>query len=235
MANVMVLAESGFGKSTSLCENKELSILGLDPKTTFLINVTDKPLPLRGFNKKYVEVPKGEPKTGNLLSSNDFTMIAKIVSYVKEKRSDIEDIVIDDLQYTMADYYMDNGKKGGYDVFKHIGFGLSLILKSMKGFKGNIFVLSHHETVQDAKFGTTYKAKTVGKMVDQYITLEGKFNVVLYGHQVYDKKNAKVTKQFVTNYDGQYPGKSPHGMFDLYIPNDLGYVKNKVREYYEGE
>lgn len=68
---------------------------------------------------------------------------------------------------------------------------------------------------------------------DQYITPEGKFEIVLYGKSSFDEKEKKSIRQFVTNDDGVYPSKSPVGMFsDLYIPNDLGYVIDKVNEYY---
>ena len=68
---------------------------------------------------------------------------------------------------------------------------------------------------------------------DQYITPEGKFEIVLYGKSYYDEKEKKSIRQFVTNDDGVYPAKSPIGMFDLYIPNDLGFVVDKIAEYYE--
>lgn len=67
---------------------------------------------------------------------------------------------------------------------------------------------------------------------DAYITPEGKFEIVLYGKTLFDNKEKKSVRVFVTNFDGEYPSKSPVGMFDLYIPNDLGYVIDKVEEYY---
>jgi hypothetical protein len=45
----------------------------------------------------------------------------------------------------------------------------------------------------------------------------------------------KAIKQFVTNYDGRYPAKSPVGMFPLHISNDLGLVIELINNYYEGE
>ena len=68
-----------------------------------------------------------------------------------------------------------------------------------------------------------------------YITPEGKFEVVLFLNQTYDDQEKKVNKFFVTNYDGEYPAKSPVGMFqNMYIPNDLGFVVKRVHEYYNG-
>jgi hypothetical protein len=74
------------------------------------------------------------------------------------------------------------------------------------------------------------------KMLDEKVTLEGLFTILLYGKTTFDTTEKKSSKVFVTNYDGEYPAKSPHGMFkDLYIPNDLGYVARKIKEYNEGE
>lgn len=67
-------------------------------------------------------------------------------------------------------------------------------------------------------------------MVDDYLLLEGLFTIVLYS--TVSKRSSKVQYEFVTNHDGEYPAKSPYGMFDeINIPNDMGYVIEKIREY----
>ena len=69
-------------------------------------------------------------------------------------------------------------------------------------------------------------------MVDDYLTLEGLFTVILYT-KVSKGNDNKIEYQFITNNDGEYPSNSPVGMFkDMYIPNDLGYVVEKIKEYY---
>lgn len=72
------------------------------------------------------------------------------------------------------------------------------------------------------------------KMLDEKVALEGLFSVMMFGSiSVADDK--KVLKQFVTNADGVYPARSPHGMFEnIYISNDLGYIARKIKEYNEG-
>jgi hypothetical protein len=231
MSNILLLAESGFGKSHSIGKFDELGHIGLDPTKTFIISVTNKPLPFRGWKKNYV-LCECKPTTGNYMINNGGTSIADTIAFIAESRLDIENIVIDDMQYIMSDYYMQKAKKGGFDVFKDIGFFMGKIFHAFQKFtRGNIIVTSHYEPTND----DSYKAKTVGKMVDQYLTIEGKFEIVLYGRQEYDEKSKKAVKQFVTNYDGQYPAKSPYGMFeDLYIKNDLGFVISKLNEYYNG-
>jgi hypothetical protein len=80
-----------------------------------------------------------------------------------------------------------------------------------------------------------YKMKTVGNMIENYLTLEGLFTVVLYT-KVSKGSDNKIVYQFVTNYDGEYPAKSPVEMFDeIYIPNDLGLVSKTIDSYNEGE
>ena len=70
-------------------------------------------------------------------------------------------------------------------------------------------------------------------MVQDYITPEGKFDIVLFGNQTYDEQEKKVIKEYVTNFDGRFPAKSPVGMFkEKYIPNDLGLVEKAIEEYY---
>lgn len=99
----------------------------------------------------------------------------------------------------------------------------------------NIICLAHYEEFKDKNGDSlSYRYKSTGNMVDQYITPEGKFEVVLYGKSEFNEKEHKSVRQFVTNDDGVYPAKSPVGMFDdLYIPNDLGYVVKKSEEFYK--
>lgn len=235
-SKTLVLAVSGFGKSTSACpvDTDKLKIKGLDPKETFFFNVSKKRLPVKGFNNMYQEVPivKNRPlaESGNMLSSNSFDAIAGNIEYIIANRPDIKNLLIDDFQYTMGDYYVAD-TRGGYDVFKNIGKGIGKLLTACDKFKGNVFVLSHYDSAEE-NGKTVYKAKTVGKMVEQYITLEGKFDIVLYGQQEFSKKDG-VKKFFLTNFDGTFNAKSPLGMFDdLEIPNDLGLVLEKIEEYY---
>jgi hypothetical protein len=76
--------------------------------------------------------------------------------------------------------------------------------------------------------------KTIGKMVDDYLTLEGLFSVILYTNTTKGNDN-KVKYEFVTNYDGKFPAKSPVGMFpELYIPNDLSIVSLLIDKYNNG-
>ena len=88
-----------------------------------------------------------------------------------------------------------------------------------------VYILHHVEETENGRI----KIKTVGKMLDNQLTVEGLFTIVLMTK--YSNKEYK----FVTQTDGITPCKSPMEMFDLEIPNDLKLVDNIIRKYYEME
>lgn len=234
MAKVLILAKSGFGKSTSIGEIPEYGIKGLPPEESFVISATSKPLPFRKQGSKY---PVGKPTDPNARRyiTSEGEQIGKAIDYIVEKRKDIRNIVLDDSNYVMQDYYMANAMKNGFNVFKEIGMFMNKIFTAMeKSHDVNFFMLAHYEEYKESSDDSiSYRFKTVGKMVQDYITPEGKFDLVLYGDQLYDEQEGKSKKRFVTNFDGRFPAKSPVGMFeDLLIPNDLGLVVEKINEYY---
>lgn len=139
----------------------------------------------------------------------------------------------------MQDYYMDNALKGGWDTPKKIGYFMGKIFSSIEKYGNsdkNVIVLAHGEEVLQQDNRVYIKLKTTGKMIDEYITPEGKFDVTLVGKSRFDSVKRQVIKEYITNED-EYTSspKSPYGMFDsLYIPNDLGLVVDKVNAYYNG-
>lgn len=238
---VAVITGAGFGKSTSFSRITKEDLLkggiehehvGLDPKQTLLINVKGKPLPYRKWDKDYEQITMDSPPLkANYLASTDYAEITKVLGFFNSEREDIRSIVFDDFQYLMADEFMINALKGGFEKFsklaKNVYDLLNFVSKMRKDI--NIYVLSHVEEVQAGK----YKIKTIGKLLDEKVTLEGLFTIVLYGKEGFNSTTKKPSRLFVTNYDGEYPAKSPIGMFDsLYIPNDLGLVDKAIREYY---
>ena len=234
MSKILILAKSGFGKSTSIGEIPELGLKGLDPKTTYLISCVNKPLPFRGANKKFVVTTPNNPTGGNRIITNDAEVVAKIINMLA--KSPYKNIVLDDMNYMAQDYYMKNALKGGWDTPKKIGYNTGLVFDAINAVPEdkNIICLAHYEEYKDKNGDSiSYRYKSTGNMVDQYITPEGKFEIVLYGKSSFDEKEKKSIREFVTNDDGVYPAKSPIGMFDLYIPNDLGLVVDKIAEYYE--
>lgn len=131
MAKILILAKSGFGKTTSYCGRAKLGIKGLDPKETYVIQCISRAVPNKEFKlvTGRVEVANGkdgkvlkDPKilaTGNriqvdgLTGLDRFSAVASIVKTLKD--SPYKNIVIDDFNYLAQDYYMANAMKGGWD------------------------------------------------------------------------------------------------------------------------
>lgn len=168
MSKILVLAQSGFGKSTSIGNIPELGIKGLDPAETFVITATNKPLPFRGSQKVYITVPEGQPPMkGNRYITSEGLKIAKAIKFISENRPEIKTIVIDDANYVMQDYYMENAKSKGFDTFKEIGASMHFIFSAMESASNINFVMfAHPEEFRDSNGDTiSYRFKTVGKMV----------------------------------------------------------------------
>ncbi len=230
MSSIAIVGESGTGKSTSYGNFPELGIKGLDNKETVIINVANKDLPFRGWKKLYTGKLS---EKGNYLESSDAAIIAQGVKYISEHRPDIKNIVIDDSQFIMAFEFMRRAKETGYGKFADIGVNLAKVVEAARIVRNDlkVYFLWHPEKDKESM----YKMKTIGNMVDSYLTLEGLFSVVIYT-KVSKGADNKIHYEFVTNNDGQFPAKSPVGMFnDLYIPNDLGLVSEIIDKYNEGE
>ena len=99
----------------------------------------------------------------------------------------------------------------------------NLIDMVIKGTPKDVLVYFLHHTQQD-EFGV--RAKTVGKMLDNQLTLEGLFSIVLRAQS----ENGKY--YFRTQSDGIDTAKSPMEMFDAIIDNDLKLVDTTIREYW---
>lgn len=251
MSKILILAATGFGKTSSIgpitkedflrAGIPDTEILGLNPSETFIISCSNKNLPIprwRQFYQKAEYADFIQNGKGNLVVTNNADQIVNLISLVNANKKRVVNIVLDDNNYVMQDYYMSKALTTGFDVFKKIGAMMGGIFNEMEKVsaeKKNFIMMAHMEEYKDSNLDTlSYRYKTVGKMVNDYITPEGKFEIVLFGKQTtiqVDGRNV-VKKQFVTNYDGQYPAKSPIGMFpDLYVPNDLGYVLNQIKAY----
>lgn len=227
MAAIAVVGKSGTGKSTSYGSIPSLNIKGLDPAKTVVINISGKDLPFPGWKNKY----KGNISDGgNYLENGSADVVSKAITYINKDRKDIENIVIDDAQYLMSFEFLNRAKESGYQKFADIGVNMSkVIIAARNATRLNVFFLWHPES--DGENG--FKMKTVGRMVDTYLTLEGLFTVVLYS-DVYKTEDNSIRYCFVTNYNGEYPAKSPVGMFEsVQIPNDLGLVAEKIKQYNE--
>jgi hypothetical protein len=237
MSRILILGSPGSGKTTSLGKNDELGIKGLDPAETFIITTRAKNLSFPNSKSLYKVCDTEQPPTkenGSRFISNDGDTIAKVMSFVATNRPEIKNIVIDDLNYVMQDLYGAQAEKKGYDIFKMIGRKMYSIFNAMETIKTeNIIVLAHLEEFKDSNYDTiSFRMKTVGKMTADCLAPEGMFEIMLFMKQIFDIETKKVSKHFVTTYDGQYPAKAPYGMFkDLYIPNDMAFVLERDKQY----
>lgn len=196
---ILILGASGSGKSTSL--------RNFDPKEIGIFNVASKPLP---FRKKL-------PRVDNA----NYATIYKGLTDPKLKK-----YVIDDSQYLMAFESFDHAKETGYGKFTNMALNFrNLINYVVTQLPPDVIVyfLHHTEVAEDGRL----KAKTLGKMLDNQLTVEGLFSIVLLC-QVEGSEHF-----FVTNSDGSNPAKSPMEMFEPKIDNDLKMVDTTIREYYE--
>lgn len=206
---VLVLGESGTGKSTSL--------RNMDPQQTLLIQAIRKPLPFRASGwKPYNKAAK----TGNIIVTDSATTIEKAMRALPHPV-----VVIDDWQYILANEFMRRSDEKGYEKFTEIGRHAWDILSAAADLAPDrrVYILAH--TAND-EFGNT-KVKTIGRMLDEKITVEGMFSIVFRTH-VTDG-----SFYFSTKNSGRDTVKSPLGMFDEhFIDNDLAAVDAAICGYY---
>jgi len=221
--SILIIADSGAGKSTSIEK--------LNPDETFIINVANKPLPFKGWKKKYSNVTK-ENVTGNMSNASSSQGILKAMDYVNS-RLEIKNLIIDDFQYMSAFEYFDKALEKGYDKFTQIAAGLAAVAKKPKDLREDLMVyfLTHAEESVDMDGKRRVKAKTIGKMIDNALTLEGLYSIVLFG-KVKKDKDEVIRYVFETQNNGENTCKSPKEMFKTFeIPNDLEYVRTSILEY----
>jgi adenylate kinase family enzyme len=200
---VLIIGKSGSGKSTSLRNCAE----GFN-----LIKVLDKPLPFKG------KIPSG--------TTDNYTTVMKWLDAAKEKS-----IVIDDAGYLITNQFMNNhsnaGKGNGvFALYNDIGDKfwslIQFIITKLPASK--IVYLMMHEDTND--FGDI-KPKTIGKMLDEKVCVEGMFTIVL---RCVSENNKH---KFITQSEGGAVSKSPIGLFEREIDNDLKFVDDAIRSYWE--
>lgn len=209
----LILGESGTGKSTSM--------RNLDPAHTLLIQAVRKPLPFRSADWK--PIAKGQAGSVFVTDKSD-----AIVQCMERTSRDV--IVIDDFQYVLANEFMrrvtdkevGNQAFAKYNEIARSAWDVLMKAASLPDHK-RVYILSH-TTTDD--FGHT-KIKTIGKLLDEKIVLEGMVTIVLRslvrdGSYVFSTRNS-----------GSDTTKSPMGMFDeAFIDNDLAAVDAEIFSYY---
>lgn len=200
---VLIMGESGTGKSTSL--------RNCDPQTTAVVNPVGKPLPFKG---RYEML-------------NSITESRKITKFMKEQAAAGKKlIVVDDFQYILSVPYMNRIKENGWDKWNDFGANYFEIIEVCKELPDDIVVayMTHTETLEN---GVT-TIKLIGKLLREKITIEGLFTIVLRTgvnegkYYFYTQNSGKDT---VKSPMGMFPSYA--------IDNDLNYVADKIRNFYE--
>ena len=197
---VLILGESGSGKSSSL-RNFEETEIGI-------FNVASKPLP---FRKKLRSV-----------NNANYQIILKTLA-----KPTMKAYAIDDSQYLMAFASFDRAKETGYGKFTDFAVDFRNLIKFIVEHTPPdciVYFLHHTETTETGRV----KAKTIGKMLDSQLTLEGLFSIVLLAETSRDGGY-----KFITQSDGFTTAKSPMDLFEREIENDLKFVDTAIREYWQ--
>ena len=222
---IAVVGQTGTGKSTS--------VESLDAKETVIIGIIEKPLPFRGWKQRYTS---GIQQGGNFLVSHDSAQIVKVLNYISNERQEIKQIVIDDFQYIMSTEFMNRAQETGWQKFTDIAKHVWDVINAAKGLREDLKVvfLTHDEIITE-NFQPKRKIKTIGKLLDDKVTLEGLFTVVFFTDISQNKEKNGLEYTFITQNDGTTTAKSPRGMFATFkIPNDLAEVISTINAYYEG-
>lgn len=205
---ILILGESGSGKSASL--------RNMNPEETLLVQSIDKPLPFKSEGwRKWTQDTKG-----NIFVTDKASEIQALCMGTKRRI-----IVIDDFQYVMANEFMRRSEERGYDKFTEIGRNAWNILTMASSLPAGVrvYILSHTDTSESGRV----KIKTIGRMLDEKITVEGMFTIVMRA-LVRDDDYL-----FSTRNNGHDTVKTPMGMFkESLIDNDLAAVDAAVRDYY---
>ena len=207
---VLVMGRSGSGKTFSI-KNFAADEVGV-------ISVEKGRLPFKS-DIKVVKIPtklEKEAQSAAQLNAARYSWIQQVIEISKKKA-----VVIDDSQYLLVNELFDRAKEKGYDKFTDMAVNFRNLIHFVNDLPQDdkiVYFLHHTETDNDGR----EKAKTIGRMLDEKLVLEGCFDIVLYCQD----------HKFFTQSNGQSSAKSPEGMFELEIPNDLKAVDVAIREYY---
>jgi len=200
---VLIIGKSGAGKSASL-RNYQDGEVGI-------VNVLGKPLPFRSNLEPY--------------TTDDYKRIVEVLA-----RSKVNTVVIDDASYLMTNMFMRGHSEQGkgneiFNFFNTVGDSFWRLIEFVKELPPEMIVyfIMHEEKSEAGDI----KPKTIGKMLDEKVCIEGMFTIVL---RALKENNNHV---FLTKSRGFDVSKTPMGMFESeHIDNDLKFVDGVIREYY---
>ena len=202
-----------------------------------------KPLPFRGWKKKYVPLDikkddkgKIQSVSGNYYTSSNWEQILKILKIINKLMPNIKAVVIDDMQYILSYEFVDRATEIGYTKFSELAQHLMEILRYSEQMREDCTMcfLTHSENV-GTDIDPKYVIKTVGKLLAEKVTLEGLFTYI-FCTKVEEGDDGKMHYKLITNNDGKCLAKTPMDMFeDIEIDNDLNEILKVIKEYNDGE
>ena len=214
----MILGESGSGKT--------YAIKNLDPEKVGIFLCEKNRLPFRKQFPTYKVRNMKKEEDGKVTIYRQSVVIQGLLRSKKDAKKSPKIYVIDDSQYIMANEYFDRANEKGYDKFVDIGANFRNLVHLVNDeLPDDVIVYFLHHPEMDSNTGKQ-KAKTIGKMLDEKLTLEGCFDIVLHA------RTDGQEHWFSTQSDGTDTAKSPEDMFEAKIPNDLAFVDKTIREYY---
>ena len=208
---VLIIGRSGSGKTYSI-KNFKSDEVGV-------ISVEKGRLPFKS-DIKTIRVPKYEASADvNTYAQANAAKYSWIISTIKKAKA--KSIVIDDSQYLLVNELFDRSAERGYDKYVQMAANFRNLIHAINDMEDEnkiVYFLHHSELDADGR----EKVKTIGKMLDEKLTVEGCFDIVIYC----------ADHKFYTQANGQSTAKTPEDMFPLEIPNDLKAVDTAIREYY---
>ena len=212
---VLIAGESGSGKTYSIKQ--------LDPEQVGIFLCEKSRLPFRKQFNTYKVRNMQKDVDGKTLIYRQSVVIQTVLRKPKDPQ---KIYIIDDSQYIMANEFFDRAGETGYQKFVDIGANFRNLIHLVNNeLPDDVIVYFLHHPEMDSNTGKM-KAKTIGKMLDEKLTLEGCFDIVLFA------KTDGAEHWFETQSDGTTTAKSPEEMFDAKIPNDLAFVDKTIRDYY---
>ena len=202
---ILIMGRSGNGKSASLRNFKKGEV--------GIISVQGKELPFKS------DLPSFTPR----VNEKTLNKYPDVMAAIRDAKAKV--LVIDDANYLMSDEFMNRSGERGYEKFTQLAQNFYQMLQVCDNLPDDVtvYIMMHYELDADGY----EKPKTIGKLLDEKIVIEGLFTTVL--------KAACVNGEyvFITRTAGNDCIKAPIGMFaDAQIPNDLKEVDKIIREYY---
>ena len=221
---VLICGRTGTGKTTAART--------LKPEETLILRVINRTLPFK-FADSYSREKK------NMFSTPSYEDVLKVLAWAN-KQEGIKNIVITDGTYIIRQEYFKRANQVGYQKYTDFAVHMQQILKAIQELRDDIkvFMEYHVESVTSEAGNVEYKPSTVGKLLDNQYNILENVDIVLFTSPQYEDKEIHygfITNRSIDRNGAEIPAKSPIGMFDeLFIPNDLALVSQKIDEYYNG-